>query len=61
VSYQADAVVDDLTVAMKRLRRAMKGVPAESAGFKASHDRLTRSVGLLKLGLDIVSTSIPEK
>ncbi len=48
-SHQVDAVLDDLAASMRILRRAMKGVPAEAAGFKGSHDRLAKSVAVLSL------------
>lgn len=49
---QVDAVLDDLDAAMRRLRRTVKGIPAEAAGFKGAHDRLAKSVAALGLVLD---------
>lgn len=60
-SYQVDAVLDDLSVAMRNLKKAMKGVPAEAAGFKGAHDRLAKSVATLALVLDDSRTAMQDE
>ena len=52
MSYRVDGVLADLDSAMRTLRKAVKGIPAESAGFKGGHDRLAKSVAALGLVLD---------
>lgn len=52
MSHQVDGVLDDLDAAMRMLRRTVKGIPAEAAGFKGAHDRLAKSVAAFGLVLD---------
>ena len=52
MSYQVDGVLADLDAAMRMLRKAVKGIPAETSGFKGGHDRLAKSVAALGLVLD---------
>jgi hypothetical protein len=60
-SHQVDGVIDDLAASMRMLRRAMKGVPAEAAGFKGAHDRLAKSVAVLSLTLDDSRTAMQDE
>lgn len=47
-----DDGIDDMSAAMRGLRKAIRGVPAEQQGFKGAHDRLTRDVALLLMEME---------
>lgn len=55
---EIDDVADEIAPSMRLLRRAMKGVPAESEGFKGAHDRLTREVALLVMSLEETASAM---
>lgn len=61
MAHQVDGVLDDLDAAMRMLRRAVKGIPAEAAGFKGAHDRLAKSVAVFALVLDDSRSAVREE
>ena len=52
MSHSADRVVDELDIAMRRLREAMRGIPIRRGSFKKTHDNLARDVAQVTTMLD---------
>lgn len=44
--------IDDLDSAMRRLRKAVRGIPFRAGSFKTTHRNLTRDVAFLMVQLD---------
>lgn len=61
MSYQVDGVIGDLDAAMRMLRRAIRGVPAEQQGFKGAHDRLTKAVAEFALVLEDCAPAVRDR
>lgn len=53
-----DDLCDDMAAAMRLLRKAIRGVPAEEQGFKGAHDRYTRDTAVLLMALEETSNFI---
>jgi hypothetical protein len=53
-----DDLSDDMRHAMRLIRKAISGVPAEEQGFKGAHDRFTRDVAVLLMALEDTSRYI---
>ncbi|RSM80415.1 four helix bundle protein [Kibdelosporangium aridum] len=51
MSHQLDRALDELDNAMKQLKRAMRGVPANREGFRRQHDRAAKEVAALTVAL----------
>jgi hypothetical protein len=49
---EIDDLCDDMAAAMRLLRKAIRGVPAEEQGFKGAHDRFTRDTAVLLMAME---------
>lgn len=45
-THQIDRRIEEVDKAMLLLRKTMKGIQIRTAGFKADHDQLARSVAM---------------
>jgi hypothetical protein len=52
MSATVNRAVDDLDAAMRRLRRAVRGIPFRAGGFRTTHRNLARNVAFLMVQLD---------
>lgn len=52
MAASVDRAIDDLDAAMRRLRRAFRGIPFRAGGFKTTHRNLARDVAFLMVQLD---------
>jgi len=52
MAASVDRAIDDLDAAMRRLRRAVRGIPFRAGGFKTTHRNLARDVAFLMVQLD---------
>lgn len=52
---EIDDLCDDMAAAMRLVRKAIRGVPAEEQGFKGAHDRFTRDTAVLLMALEETS------
>jgi hypothetical protein len=52
MAHQLDRTLDEVDSAMTQLKRAIRGIPVRREGFKAHHDKLTKSMGRLTVALE---------
>ena len=52
MSVQLDRTLDGISASMRRLKRAMRGVPVNKHGFRRQHDETAIAVPRLVVGLE---------
>jgi hypothetical protein len=51
-THSVDRIVDELDTSMRRLRKAMRGIPIRRGSFRRTHDNLARDVAQVTTMLD---------
>ncbi len=52
MAASVDRAIDDLDAAMRRLRKAVRGIPFRAGDFRTTHHTLARDVAHLMVQLD---------
>lgn len=52
MAVTVNRAIDDLDSAMRRLRKAVRGIPFRAGSFKTTHRNLARDVAFLMVQLD---------
>jgi hypothetical protein len=61
MSHSADRVVDELDIAMRRLREAMRGIPIRRGSFRNTHTNLVRDVAKATTMMDAARPLLRKK
>ncbi len=61
MSHSADRVVDELDIAMRRLREAMRGIPIRRGSFRNTHTNLVRDVATATTMMDAARPLLRKK
>lgn len=61
VSRKVDSALEDLDVAMKQLRKAVRGIPFRAGGFKNTHNKLALDMAMLTVLVDSARPRFPYK
>lgn len=52
MSMQLDRTLDEVSAAMKQLKRCIRGVPIHKDGFKQHHDEMAKAMARLVVALE---------
>lgn len=52
MSVRLDRTVDEVAVAMRQLKRSLRGVPIYQGGFKKHHDEMATAMARLVVALE---------
>ena len=58
MAHQVDRALDEVALALRQLRDAMRGIPARRQGFVAQHDRVAKAAALLAVSLSDARAAI---
>lgn len=61
MAVTVNRAIDDLDSAMRRLRKAVRGIPFRAGSFRTTHRNLARDVAFLMVQLDSVRGLLDNK
>ena len=61
MSNTSDRIVEDLDIAMRRLREAMRDIPVRRGSFRKTHDNLVRDIAKATTMMDAARPLLRKK